>query len=194
MAHRRRVAVRLDPRHGSQAFPSAAVPDRKWMRQYGCEQEGTKASSRRDPDAARDTRGRCTPRRPRPCARDVRVGRATGAHISRWSRRNRSDAPRSHVTPARIRSRARCSIPRREEFVVDRELKPLRVGRLARRSPRSHRDDRVLPSWTTAYGALMEQSGRNRWQPVANGMAAETAPTSANPCRGLPLVADRGAW
>jgi hypothetical protein len=48
---------------------------------------------------------------------------------------------------------------------------------------RSHRD-----------GAFMEQSGRNRWHPIANGMAAKTARTSQNCCRGLPLVADRSAW
>ena len=78
------------------------------MRQYGCEQEGTKASSRRDADAARDARGRCAPRRPRPRARSVRGGRATRTHVSRSSRRNRSDVPRSHVTPARMRSCARC--------------------------------------------------------------------------------------
>ena len=89
-------------------FLHAAVPDRRRMRQYGCEQEGTKASSRRDADAARDARGRCAPRRPRPRARNVRGGRATRTHVSRSSRRNRSDVPRSHVTPARMPSCARC--------------------------------------------------------------------------------------
>ena len=89
-------------------FLHAAVPDRRRMRQYGCEQEGTKASSRRDADAKRDARGRCAPRRPRPRARTVRGGRATRTHISRSSRRNRSDVPRSHVTPARMPSSARC--------------------------------------------------------------------------------------
>src|SRR6266540_2852928 len=44
---------------------------------------------------------------------------------------------------------------------------------------------RVLSPWTTADGALMEQSGRNRWQPVANGMAAKMARTSQNRCHGL---------
>ena len=89
-------------------FLHAAVPDRRRMRQYGCEQEGTKASSRRDADAARDARGRCAPRRPRPRARNVRGGRATRTHVSRSSRGNRSDVPRSHVTPARMPSCARC--------------------------------------------------------------------------------------
>jgi hypothetical protein len=89
-------------------FLHAAVPDRRRMRQYGCEQEGTKASSRRDADAKRDARGRYAPRRPRPRARTVRGGRATRTHISRSSRRNRSDVPRSHVTPARMPSSARC--------------------------------------------------------------------------------------
>src|SRR5207248_722842 len=42
----------------------------------------------------------------------------------------------------------------------------------------------VLPSWTTEDGAFMEQSGRNRWQPVANGTAAKRAQTSRNRCRG----------
>ena len=86
----------------------AAVPNRRRMRQYGGEQGGTKASSRRDADAARNARGRCAPRRPRPRARIVRGGRATRTHVSRSSRRNRSDAPRSHVTPARMPSCARC--------------------------------------------------------------------------------------
>ncbi len=86
----------------------AAIHDRRRMRQYGCEQEGTKASSRRDADAARDARGRCAPRRPRPRARNVRGGRATCSHVSRSSRGNRSDGPRSQVTPARMPSCARC--------------------------------------------------------------------------------------
>ena len=98
----------LSPRHSSQAFLAPAVPGRRRMRQYGCEQEGTKTSSRRDADAARSARGRCAPRRPRPRTRSVRGGRATRTHVSRSSRRNRSDAPRSHVTPARMRSCARC--------------------------------------------------------------------------------------
>ena len=89
-------------------FLHAAVPDRRPMRQYGWEQERTKTSSRRDADAARDARGRCAPRRPRPRARNVRGGRATRTHVSRSSRGNRSDVPRSHVTPARMPSCARC--------------------------------------------------------------------------------------
>ena len=78
------------------------------MRQYRCGQEGTKASTRRDADATPDARRRCAPRRPRPRTRSGRAGRATRTHVSRSSRRNRSDGPRSHVTPARMRSCARC--------------------------------------------------------------------------------------
>jgi len=40
----------VEPIDGKPLF--ASTEER--MRQYGCEQEGTKASSRRDPDAARD--------------------------------------------------------------------------------------------------------------------------------------------
>jgi hypothetical protein len=43
-------------------------------------------------------------------------------------------------------------------------------------------------------GAFMEQSGRNRWQPVANGITAKTARTSQNRCRELRPVANRSAW
>jgi hypothetical protein len=35
----------------------------------------------------------------------------------------------------------------------------------------------------------MEQSGRNRWQPVANGTAAKTAQRGENRCRRLRPVA-----
>jgi hypothetical protein len=35
----------------------------------------------------------------------------------------------------------------------------------------------------------MEQSGRNRRQPVANGTAAKTAQPGENRCRGLPPLA-----
>jgi hypothetical protein len=87
---------------------TAAVPDRRRMRQYGCEQGRTKTSSRRDADAARDAGGRCAPRRPRPRARNVRGGRAMRTHVSRSSRGNRSDVPRSPVTSARMPSCARC--------------------------------------------------------------------------------------
>jgi hypothetical protein len=86
----------------------AAVPIEDRMQQYGCDQEGTKASSRRDADAARDARGRCAPRRPRPRARSVRRSRAPRTHVSRSSRRNRSNVPRSQITPARMRTCARC--------------------------------------------------------------------------------------
>ena len=99
----------LSPRHSSrQPSLARAVPDRRRMRQYRCGQEGTKASTRRDADATRDARRRCAPRRPRPRTRSGRAGRATRTHVSRSSRRNRSDGPRSHVTPARMRSCARC--------------------------------------------------------------------------------------
>jgi hypothetical protein len=89
-------------------FLHAAVPDRRRMRQYGCEQERTKTSSRRDADAARDAGGRCAPRRPRPHARNVRGGRAMRTHVSRSSRGNRSDVPRSPVTSTRKPACARC--------------------------------------------------------------------------------------
>ena len=39
------------------------------------------------------------------------------------------------------------------------------------------------------YGAFMEPSGRNQWQPVANEQAPKTAKTSQNRCRGLRPVA-----
>jgi hypothetical protein len=35
----------------------------------------------------------------------------------------------------------------------------------------------------------MEQSGRNQWQPVADGMTSKAAQTHENRCRGLPPVA-----
>jgi hypothetical protein len=38
-------------------------------------------------------------------------------------------------------------------------------------------------------GAFMEPSGRNRWQPVANGAAAKTAQIGEKRCRGLRPVA-----
>jgi hypothetical protein len=87
------------------------------MRQYGCEQE-TKTSSRRDAEAARDARGRCSPRRPRAGARNLRGSRATRTHVSRSSRSNRSDGPRSHVTPAPIRSPIASKSRRRAEVLI----------------------------------------------------------------------------
>jgi hypothetical protein len=36
----------------------------------------------------------------------------------------------------------------------------------------------VSPERTTADGAFMESSGRNRWQAVANGTASKTAQTN----------------
>lgn len=43
----------------------------------------------------------------------------------------------------------------------------------------------ALPLWTPRYGAFMEQSGRNQWQPVASARLAKTAQTSENRCRGF---------
>jgi hypothetical protein len=53
---------------------------------------------------------------------------------------------------------------------------------------------RVLSTRTTADGAFMEQSGRNRWQLVANGTALKAAETSQNRCHGLRPVAKGSAW
>src|SRR6266536_5701452 len=44
-------------------------------------------------------------------------------------------------------------------------------------------------STETAYGAFMEQSGRNRWQAVADGTAPKAAQTGENRCRWLRPVA-----
>jgi hypothetical protein len=46
-----------------------------------------------------------------------------------------------------------------------------------------------LPQQITQDGAFMEPSGRNRWQPVANGPTLKTAKSSRNRCRGLRPVA-----
>jgi hypothetical protein len=40
----------------------------------------------------------------------------------------------------------------------------------------------------------MEQSGRNQWQPVADGMTSKAAQTHENRCRGLPPVALTPKW
>jgi hypothetical protein len=46
-------------------------------------------------------------------------------------------------------------------------------------NPTSHKDS------GHRYGAFMEPSGRNQWQPVANRKTPKTAETSQNRCRGL---------
>jgi hypothetical protein len=121
------------PRHSQSGVScTRAVPDGRWMRRYGCEQEGTKASSRRDADATRDTGGRCAPRRPRSRARSVRGGRPTRTHVSRSSRRNRSDVPRSHVTPARNAFRARCRSRAARDSRSIVSLSPVAPGQHAR--------------------------------------------------------------
>jgi hypothetical protein len=43
-------------------------------------------------------------------------------------------------------------------------------------------------------GAFMEPSGRNQWQPMANGKAPETAQTSRNRCHRLRPVATGVGW
>ena len=156
------------PAPGSSLSRFASTEER--MRQYGCEQEGTKASSRRDADAARDTRGRRAPRRPRPRAGNVRGGRATRAHVSRSSRRNRSDVPRSHVTPARIRSRARC---RSRTASVSRSIVSSSPcawdgAAVARRRKRVHAaSSAVQPSRRCQFG---QQTMEPLWSPaVATG-------------------------
>jgi hypothetical protein len=40
----------------------------------------------------------------------------------------------------------------------------------------------------------MEPSGRNQWQPVANGPVAEGPESGKNRCRGLRPVAAGSAW
>src|SRR6266446_6478410 len=43
-------------------------------------------------------------------------------------------------------------------------------------------------------GALMEPSGRNRWQPVANGTPSKTSQTSRSATGGNPRRPFRSAW
>jgi hypothetical protein len=50
------------------------------------------------------------------------------------------------------------------------------------------------PEQTTKHGAFMEQSGRNRWQPMTNATAARTAEIGENRCRGLRPVAGTPKW
>jgi hypothetical protein len=50
------------------------------------------------------------------------------------------------------------------------------------------------PKATTEDGAFMEPSGRNRWQPIANGIAGRTARIGENRCDGLRPVAVGSAW
>jgi hypothetical protein len=47
---------------------------------------------------------------------------------------------------------------------------------------------------TDSHGAFMEQSGRKQWQPVAKRQGPQTAQTSQNRCRRLPLVACTSIW
>jgi hypothetical protein len=50
------------------------------------------------------------------------------------------------------------------------------------------------PESTTKDGASMEPSGRNRWQPVANGTAVKAAQVGENRCRALRPVAAETPW
>jgi hypothetical protein len=106
-------------------------------------------------------------------------------------------------------------IPHREGLAIDRELKPLLVGRwaVARRAGSaqfkssdpaqtgneytrparlsSHRD---VANSDTKDGAFMEPSGRNQWQPVANAPSLKSAekpkplPWVATSCRAGRMV------
>src|SRR5581483_1219231 len=49
-------------------------------------------------------------------------------------------------------------------------------------------------SRTCDRGAFMEQSGGNRWQPVAKRTGSKTAQISQNGCHRLPLVACTSIW
>ena len=111
------------------------------MRQYGCEQEGTKPSSRRDADAAQDARGRCAPRRPRPRAKCSRRPSDAHAHISFVAASSIRRTAISHHSCVNAFLR-KMPIPHPEGLAIDRELKPLRVVRLARVAPGSHRHDK----------------------------------------------------
>ena len=51
-----------------------------------------------------------------------------------------------------------------------------------------------LPQLLVRDGALVEPSGRNRWQPVANKAAPKTAHISENRYRGLRPVAGFPKW
>ena len=50
------------------------------------------------------------------------------------------------------------------------------------------------PDGAQKYGAFMEQSGRNQWQPLADGMTSKAAQTHENRCRVLPPVALTPKW
>jgi hypothetical protein len=55
-------------------------------------------------------------------------------------------------------------------------------------------DEQLLSEQTSHRGAFVEQSGRNRWQPLANETALETAQIAENRCRGLRRVAAEMPW
>jgi predicted nucleic acid-binding protein len=64
-----------------------------------------------------------------------------------------------------------------------------RVGTVARIEPEPD-----PPISLHMDGALVEQSGRNRWQPVAKRATANPARTSRIRCRGLPSFASESTW
>jgi hypothetical protein len=61
------------------------------------------------------------------------------------------------------------------------------------RAPR-RRTLRTHLGFAVRYGAFMEPSGRNRWQPVANGTAPKTAERRENRCVELRPVASDVPW
>ena len=73
-----------------------------------------------------------------------------------------------------------------------KRVEPIRPPLYIARWSRSACSRRVLPSRTTADGALMEQSGRNWWQPVAMEKpkkGLKEAKTVAMGCDRLPFGA-----
>ena len=67
-------------------------------------------------------------------------------------------------------------------------MTPHMTGHLGRRAL-ARRSQPLISASGHKYGAFMEPSGRNSWQPAANEHTPKTAKTSQNRCRGLRPVA-----
>ena len=124
------------------------------------------------------TRGRSAQSRGSAALRRERVLRA---HRLREPDRSEAHLARPRGRPSTVRSRPRepSSSSDRNGSEVDPEGAPILV----------QIKDSVLED-----GALMEPSGRNQWQPLANAQDPKTAETSRNHCHLLRPVAERTAW
>ena len=124
-------------------------------------------------------------------------GRGASPNLDRVSCKAPSSTPVTPAQPIPGRNAPRSPKVHRRNEPSPRWIATPSLQRRAQHSTRTWQDARIplaIGDTRRRDGAFMEPSGRNRWQPVANGTPPKTAQTSRSATGGNPRQRFRSAW